>query len=74
MKSAQLIEYENVLYVPRPTSVFAGHARDIWIKNCLGKSPHIAHPDFWEWLAERGEKKVLTETASGFEIQAVHND
>lgn len=74
MKSTQLIEYENVLYVPRPTSVFAGHSRDIWVKNCLGKSPHIAHPDFWAWLSERGDKKMLIETEGGFEIKRELND
>jgi hypothetical protein len=74
MKSTLIIEYDNVIYVPRPTSVSAGQARSVWLKGCLRREPHIAHPDMWEWLKERASEKILVETELGFEIRKKEND
>ena len=74
MKSTPIIEYESVIYVPRPTSAAAGQARSLWVKSCLQRESHIAHPDMWEWLKERASEKVLMETDTGFEIRKREND
>jgi hypothetical protein len=42
------------LFLPRPTSVFAGQARHIWFKKLTGACPSIASPDYWNLLLEKG--------------------
>jgi len=68
MKSTEFLEHRGEIYVPRPTSANAGMSRYIWIKKCLNRESHIAHPDFWTQLKQECEVKLLRETTEGFEV------
>ena len=47
------IDVGEKVYVPRPSSVFAGQARDIWVSKCLGVECRIASPEYWNELAHK---------------------
>ena len=66
MKSTQFIEGDDVVYLPRPTSVNAGQARSIWVKRCLNKASHITSPEYWDLLAKFHPIKNLVENEDGF--------
>jgi hypothetical protein len=68
MKTTDFIEFENVIYLPRPSSVNAGQSKQLWVQTCLNREPHIAHPDMWEWLLERAKVKTLVENEDSFFI------
>jgi hypothetical protein len=76
MKSTQFIESEEIIYLPRPTSVNAGQARSIWVKECLNKDSYIASPEYWDLLAKFHPVKTLIENEDGFFIlnQEVQNE
>ena len=71
MKSTLFIEYQDEIFVPRPTSVAAGQIRDCWISSCLRKKAKIAAPFYWDWLERRGKLCRLTEIENGFEVKHV---
>lgn len=68
MKKTEFIEGDDVVYLPRPTSVNAGQARSIWVKKCLNKPSHIASPEYWNLLAKFHPVKILVESKDGFVI------
>lgn len=63
------IEAGERLYVPRPTSVNAGHSRHIWMKRCLGKEIHIASSDYWNELAHKHGVKKLIGTDENWRVE-----
>ena len=71
MKSTLFLEHKGEIYVPRPSSVNAGLSRYNWIKKCLNRESHIAHPDYWDTLKSECEVRMLSETEDGFEVTDV---
>ena len=79
IKSCEFIETRNTdalgneiksIFVPRPTSYFAGWARHQWLKKYFGQKCSIASPEFWNVLVERhGSPKKLIEEDSVFRIE-----
>lgn len=65
------IETEDRIYVPRPTSVNAGHSRYIWMKRCLGKECHIASSDYWNELAHKYGVKSLQGTDAKWSVECL---
>jgi len=63
--STEFIEFNGIIYLPRPTSVGAGQARHLWFARLIHKQPGIAHPDYWAELAEKNTIKTLVEYEDG---------
>ena len=61
-KCKYIINDLGVAYVPRPTSVFGGHARHIWLRQQLDADVHIASPSMWKMLCETYEVQEIEET------------
>lgn len=47
------IDVGEKVYLPRPSSVFAGQARDAWASKCLNKACRIASAEYWNELAHQ---------------------
>lgn len=56
---------DDVYHLPRPTSVSAGQARSVWLKNLTGKQSYICSPDAWDVLAKHYPVLMLTEHDDG---------
>lgn len=70
MKETIFIEFENDIFVPKPTSVNAGLARSIWMKKFfLYRNIIIAAPSTWEFLEKNGKIKKLVERNEQFSIE-----
>jgi len=50
---------DGTIYVPRPTSVFAGWARHIWMTEYFKRKVFIASPPLWETLCEQYTPRAL---------------
>lgn len=70
MKETLFIEFENDIFVPRPTSVNAGLARSIWMKKFfLNRNVIIAAPSTWEYLKKNGKVQKLVEREEQFLVE-----
>jgi hypothetical protein len=50
---------DDHVYVPRPTSVFAGMARQRWLKSYFGQKTIIASPTLWSSLSYNYTVSIL---------------
>jgi len=56
---------DNRIYVPRPTSVFAGLARQRWLKSYFGQKTIIASPSLWSSLSYAYTVSILRQEDDG---------
>ena len=74
VRETEFIETSSGVFLPRPTSVFGGMARDAWFERLTGNITHIASPEFWNKLCCKHEVFKLIEYDNGhWEIQGVQS-
>ncbi len=63
-RACEYIQLEDGrIFVPRPTSVFGGMARRVWLQERFGNDAviEIASPDYWERLVDKHEVKIVSD-------------
>ena len=65
------IEVGENVYVPRPSSVFAGHSRDIWVRRCLNKECRIVSAEYWNELAHQHPVSRLSGTDKIWRVECL---